>query len=80
MYEIDSFSFSNRMIKRTSISFNELTYTFNLGCAKKPYDPHHPDPIYVGPLIEVGRVVVLERLVSSLARAIRLFFFSRPIL
>ena len=60
-YEIDSFSFSNGMIKHTSISFCELTYTFNLGCAKKPSNLHHPDPIYVGPLIEVGQVGVLER-------------------
>ena len=77
MYEIDSFSFSNRMIKCTSISFNELTYTFNLGCAKKPSDSHHPNPIYVGPLIEAGRVVVLERLVSShaLCACNKTFFF-----
>ena len=59
-YEIDSFSFSNGMIKHTSISFSELTYTFNLGGAKKPSNPHHPDR-YVGPLIVAGQVGVLER-------------------
>ena len=48
------------MIKHTSISFSELTYTFNLGGAKKPSNPHHPDR-YVGPLIVAGQVGVLER-------------------